>query len=150
MCFIRPGLTQWQCLMCRLKVTERSAYQHIGLWPQRHTIYISSINKKTSDDLASLAPYRDTETWREQVRPVGLSGSKHAASCTQYPHNFNRRCAAGTTEGSEFGLWFLLSTSYRPSLLANGRGQAYEGGPKNNRNRPAAHACFIVTSCAAR
>jgi hypothetical protein len=26
----------------------------------------------------------------------------------------------------------------------------YEGGPKNNRNRPVAHACFLVTSCAAR
>jgi hypothetical protein len=26
----------------------------------------------------------------------------------------------------------------------------YEGGPKNNRNRPIAHACFLVTSCAAR
>jgi hypothetical protein len=28
--------------------------------------------------------------------------------------------------------------------------QSYEGGPKNNRNRPVAHACFLVTSCAAR
>jgi hypothetical protein len=26
----------------------------------------------------------------------------------------------------------------------------YEGGPKSNRNRPVAHACFLVTSCAAR
>jgi hypothetical protein len=23
----------------------------------------------------------------------------------------------------------------------------YEGGSKNNRNRPVAHACFLVTSC---
>jgi hypothetical protein len=23
----------------------------------------------------------------------------------------------------------------------------YEGGPKSNRNRPVAHACFLVTSC---
>jgi hypothetical protein len=25
----------------------------------------------------------------------------------------------------------------------------YEGGPKSNRNRPVAYACFLVTSCAA-
>jgi hypothetical protein len=29
-------------------------------------------------------------------------------------------------------------------------GNTYEGGPKSNRNRPVAHACFLVTSCAAR
>jgi hypothetical protein len=28
------------------------------------------------------------------------------------------------------------------------RKSIYEGGPKNNRNRPVAHACFLVTSCA--
>jgi hypothetical protein len=37
-----------------------------------------------------------------------------------------------------------------PSFLQLHKDDTYEGGPKNNRNRPVAHACFLVTSCAAK
>jgi hypothetical protein len=38
----------------------------------------------------------------------------------------------------------------RPVEVNKRFGRTYEGGPKSNRNRPVAHACFLVTSCAAR
>jgi hypothetical protein len=43
-----------------------------------------------------------------------------------------------------------ITNTEEPCTLVTRGAQLYEGGPKNDRNRPVAHACFLVTSCAAR
>jgi hypothetical protein len=57
----------------------------------------------------------------------------------QIPHDLTRARNQAVTVGSG-----RLTQSYDTASLK------YEGGPKNNRNRPVAHVCFLVTSCAAR
>jgi hypothetical protein len=61
----------------------------------------------------------------------------------------DRLCYATTTS------FHIFQTHYSIIILIDNAESVhlkikYEGGPKNNRNRPVAHACFLVTSCAAR
>jgi hypothetical protein len=68
-------------------------------------------------------------------------------------HQVNENCSSVNLKFTNFFtphkiLWYTISIRHRCAQYAGH--SVYEGGPKNNRNRPVAHACFLVTSCAAR
>jgi hypothetical protein len=75
------------------------------------------------------------------VVPTVTNGKKKETACSWPPRIATSTCY----------MWEQWNaTDHARSSHVRVQRRFYEGGPKNNRNRPVAHACFLVTSCAAR